>query len=189
MTDNRQRITTNRFAHLRKAASHALLGIRYQRRSRGFSLIEILIAASIIGVGCAGILAAFSAYSRAAGSVVPQTQAVLLAEEGLEAVMMLRDSAWSANMGSMTVGTRYYLSWNVASNAWATSTASVAIDGIFYRTVTLQPVYRDGNDQIVALGGTLDNNSRLATVAVSWRGRNATSTVTLQEYVSNIFNN
>jgi prepilin-type N-terminal cleavage/methylation domain-containing protein len=163
--------------------------VSYQREFKGFSLIEILIAAVIIGTGSAGVLSAFSAYSRAAGAVVPQTQAVFLAEEGVEAVMTLRDSTWSKNLGAMTVGTSYYMTWNTTTGTWATSTTATSTDGMFYRTVTLADVYRDSSDRIVTSGGTLDANSRLATVAVSWWNRTATSTMTLKAYVSNIFNN
>ena len=155
-------------------------------RARGFSLAEVVIAAAIIVTGIAGIAAAFSAYSRANTSALVQVQATLLAEEGIEAAMIMRDTSWTSTIAQDTVGTPYYVTWR--SGTWATTTAVAPVDGTFYRTITFGNAYRDGSDKL-AVSGTLDSNTRLVTSSVSWMNRNATSTVTLQAYVSNLFSN
>jgi len=112
-------------------------------------------------------------------------QASLLLEEGLETARFLRDASW-ANVSVPATGTTYYLTWSGTN--WATSTtANVYVDGRFERTLRLDDVYRDGSDDIVPSGGTLDVGTRKATVTVSWWDRTATSTRTISTYLTNIF--
>lgn len=153
----------------------------------GFGLIEVVIAAAIIAVGISGILAAYTAYERSAGTELGTVQATLLAEEGVEAAVALRDTSWSGTIGEATLGTPYLITWN--GSAWALTQTATETDHVFWRTVTFASVMRDGSDEIIASGGTTDPNTRLATVSVSWFFHNATSTVTLSRYVSNIFSN
>jgi Tfp pilus assembly protein PilV len=169
--------TRSRFFYLPEARSYKL--------EAGFSVAEILVAAAIVGIGIAGILAAFVAYQQASGKAVPQTIATFLAEEGIEAVMVMRDADWSSTIGSYSVGLPYYLEW---TGTWVATTTATTTDGMYYRTVTFADVYRDtSNDQIVATGGTVDPNSRLATSTVAWWNGNATSSVSVAAYVSNLF--
>lgn len=153
----------------------------------GFTIAEIIIAAAIVSIGVAGIIEGFTAYSNASGVAVPQVEATLLAEEGVEAAMVMRDSAWTTTLGTYTIGTPYYLVWS--SGTWVATTTATTTDGTYYRTITFSSVYRDGNSQITGSGGTLDSGSRLVTSSVSWWNRTATSTVTLQSYLSKLFNN
>lgn len=146
-------------------------------------MAEIVIAAAIIGIGIAGILAAFVGYQRAAGRVVPQTVAAFMAEEGIEAVHLMRDNDWSATIGAYSIGTPYYLAWE--GGTWTATTTATSTDG-HYRTVTFYNVYRDSNDQI-SPSGTLDPDTRLAVASTTWWGGTATSSVALFAYVSNLF--
>ncbi len=156
-------------------------------RGTGFSIIEAVIAAAVIALGFAGIVAAYSAYVRAAGESLHSVQAMLLAEEGLEATMLARDSSWQNTLGAYAVDIPYFFVWSGGN--WQGTTTGSYIDGTYWRTVTFQSVYRNGSDEIVASPGTLDQNTLLATAAVSWSAQGATSTVTLAAYVSNLFNN
>jgi Tfp pilus assembly protein PilV len=155
----------------------------------GFGLAEVVVAAAIIAVGISGILAAYAAYERAAGEQTNSVQAMLLAEEGVEAVIVMRDTSWTNTVGSTTlsVGTPYFLKWS--GGTWNISSIATETDNVYYRTVTFGSVNRGANDEITTSGGTLDSNTRLATVAVSWYWHSATSTVSLSRYVSNLFNN
>lgn len=147
----------------------------------------MLVAAAIVGIGIAGIIGAFAAFDRAAGSAVPHEQAILLAQEGIEAALTMRDSGWGTSIATYAAGTPYFLAWE--SGAWKATTTGSLIESTFYRTVTFGAVYRDGSDRITLSGGTLDNGTRLITSAVSWPARGATSTVTLSAYVSDLFDN
>jgi len=155
--------------------------------SAGFSLVEAVIAAAIIATGIAGIAAAVSAYDRGAATALPSVQATLLAEEGIEAVYLMRDTSWSGTIATYAAGTPYALAWQ--TNSWATATTLSYIDNTYWRTITFQDVQRNSSEQIVSSGGTNDPNTRLITSSVSWSSRSGTSTVTLSAYVSNLFNN
>ena len=156
------------------------------RASRGFALVEALVAAAILSSVLAFSVGAYLLAAQTAGTNGPGVEATYLADEGVEAMRLLRDSGWSANIATLTSGTPYYLSWN--GTTWTTTSANTYIDGVFERSVTLSDVYRDANDDIAA-SGTLDPNAKQVTVTVSWLQGSATSTRTLTAYITNLFAN
>jgi len=151
----------------------------------GFGLIEIVIGSAIFALSILGI----SSYYQQALQVSQKTgkfvQAGFLLEEGMEIAKYFRDTSWT-NISGATPGATYYLSWNGSS--WATSTTNIFIDGIFERTLIIDNVNRDSNDDIVSGGGTLDAGTKKATVSVSWNDRGATTTKTISTYLTNFFN-
>lgn len=60
-------------------------------RKRGFTLVEILVAAVLLGVGIAGLLGAFSALSRAELKMVNRDRAQALANTKLEELAATRE--------------------------------------------------------------------------------------------------
>lgn len=110
-----------------------------------------------------------------------------LAQEGIEAVKIIRDTNWST-ISTLSDNTNYYLYFDTASstnNTWkATSTISF-IDSIFLRTFKLNAVYRDSDGRIQT-SGTLDTNTKKISVSVSWQSKNSTTTKTLSTYITNI---
>ncbi|MBI2097385.1 MAG: type II secretion system protein [Candidatus Vogelbacteria bacterium] len=154
----------------------------------GFTLLEILIGASIITASFLGVLTVFDRLAKSSRAMVELSQAGFLLEESLEAVRTWRDSGW-ANLADWPVGTDYYLIWN--GSRFATSTAKVFLDGKFERKIGLTAVSRDDTTKdIVPSGGTVDPNTKLATVSVAWRsaGSDATTTQTVSAYFTNLFN-
>ena len=154
---------------------------------KGFTMLEILIGASIITASFLGVLTVFDRLTRASRQMVELTQASFLLEEGLEAVRIWRDTGW-ANLGNWPAGTEYYLIWS--GSKWATSTVNVFLDGKFERKMTATNVQRNTSKDIVPSGGTDDPNTKLMTATVAWSapGGGATTTKTISTYFTNLFN-
>jgi hypothetical protein len=151
---------------------------------RGFGLIEIIVGGAVLATSLMGISAYYQQSLRVSRSTAQLTQASFLLEEGLEAAKSFRDASWT-NISTPATGSMYYLAFNGTN--WATSTTNTYIDGFFERTVTFSDVYRDGSDDIVSVGGTLDTGTRKVAVSVSWRDNAATTTRTISTYITNIF--
>lgn len=158
-----------------------------QKKSRGVSLVEVVIGAGIMATLSVAIFSAYTFMSRYAMQNTPYVQASMLAEEGIEAVKVMRDFGWNDNIGNLTIDTDYRLVWS-NSRFSATTTPSL-IDNKFDRYFTLADVYRDGSFNIVSSPGTLDTGSKKVTVTVAWRQGNATTTKTVESYIFNSFSN
>lgn len=155
-------------------------------RQTGFSLIEVAITVSLFTLIILALSSTFAFAVKSGSENVTKAKATLLAEEGLEAMRFLRDASWSSNIAARTAGSPYYLSWN---NGWAISSENIFIDSLFERRVAVADVYRDGAQNIVASGGSLDPNIRKVTVEVSWHSHGATTTRSVSTYLANVFNN
>ena len=57
-------------------------------RQAGFTLVEMIIAIVIIGVGLAGLLTAFNTNARASGDPIVHKQMLAIAEESLEEILL-----------------------------------------------------------------------------------------------------
>lgn len=151
---------------------------------RGFGLIEIVVGGAVLATSLMGISSYYQQSLRVSRSTAQLVQASLLLEESLEVAKFFRDTGW-ANISTPTTGTTYYLSFSGTN--WATSTTNTYIDSVFERTIRFDDVYRDGTDDIVTSGGTIDTGIRKVTATVSWWDRTATSTRTIETYLVNIF--
>lgn len=156
-----------------------------KKNNQGFLLVEALIGASIVAVVVVAVLLSFSSGLRLSSRNGLATRAQFLVEEGIEAARIMRDKGWTGNFGALTNETAYHLVFS--NNTWATTTSNALIDSRFDRTITVSSVYRDSNNDI-ASSGTVDSNTKKVTIAVSWRNGSATTTKSLQAYLTNIFN-
>lgn len=157
----------------------------FRAPSRGLTMVEVLIASSIILVTVVVLLGVHSLYLRTALSNSSAVQAAYLAEEGVEVMRYLRDASWSQNIAPLSLDTPYGLAF---SNAWVTNATSTWI-GNFNRTITLSAVERDAQSDIVSSGGVVDANTKLLTVSVSWAEREATTTKSVSTYLTNLHDN
>jgi len=148
---------------------------------RGVSLVEVLIGAFILTIFVTALVIAFQSFLTHSFATVPETQATFLAEEGIEAVKMIRDSGWS-NITALTAGTPYYLHFGTD---WTASPTEEYV-GIFQRTFIIENVGRNASKDIVVSGGTDDSNTKKITVNVSWSKNSATSTKSIATYITNI---
>lgn len=159
-----------------------------EKTTKGFTLVEVLIAASIIVVSILAIVGVYGTFVKQTFTNTPAIQAAYLADEGVESLKSMRDFGWASYVAPLTIGNTYHLYYNSALARWQATTSSSTIDSTFDRYFVLGNAYRDASDNLVN-SGTLDPNTRLVTVTVSWNARGATSTKTVMTYINNLFNN
>ena len=146
----------------------------------GSSIIEIIIALGIFIIIAASsvviILGSFSTTRLAKEKI----KATLIAQEGLEAVQSIRNQDW-ANLVTGTYGLEESTGiWGFASNP------DIDSSGKFIRQIIVSDVERDINQEIVSSGGTIDEDSRKATVTVNWSFTPSRQIeVTLETYLTN----
>lgn len=150
---------------------------------KGFTIVEIIIISGIIALALAGILQLENASLKSRQAAELKTQAVSYLEEGYEALRSLRDGGWDANIVSLANNQDYYLV--LAGGNWQTITEAPApLNGKFTRVIVLSPVYRDGNGNI-AQTGTLDANTRKATIGIEWSERGLPVNISSSTYLTN----
>ncbi|MBX4189126.1 prepilin-type N-terminal cleavage/methylation domain-containing protein [Candidatus Parcubacteria bacterium] len=155
------------------------------QKEQGISLVEVLVATSIILVALMALIGTFNLYVKIALGNAASAEAAYLAEEGVEAMKLIRDSSWSTNIAPLTVATDYFLTFQ--SSTWKATTTYALIDSRFERKIQLAAVNRDVSSNIAAVG-TPDVNTRLVTVNVSWNDHGVTTTKSIATYITN-FNN
>jgi Tfp pilus assembly protein PilV len=154
------------------------------KKNKGFMMVEVLIAVSIIVVS---VLVAMSVTQKSifvSRQSVHTTQASFLLEEGSEAVRTIRDNTWD-NISGLTTNTDYYLVFS--SNTWTLSSSFNTI-GIFTRTIRITDVSRSvSTGDIVSSDGVEDLGTKLITITVSWNEGGITLNKTLSFYIMDIF--
>ena len=156
------------------------------KKQSGFGLVEMLVGAAVLSVSLLGISSFFQKTLEVSSLTQSAVQGDYLLEEGIEVVKLLRDAGYANNIAKLSTTTPTYLVWNGTN--WATSTTNTFIDGRFERSILAGEVARDVNGDITTFG-TFDPNTKLITVTVAWQARGATTTKTIQTYITNIFNN
>ena len=154
---------------------------------QGFGLIEIVIAISIIGFLMFGLITTARISFAGVLANMERLQAIFLLEETLEAMRIMRDDGWAANIDPLTLSAPYYLEF--VSDTWEATTTPNLIDGTFTRIFTVTAVQRDANDDIVASGGTIDTDTLQVDASVSWPARGEIITISLSSYITNLFTN
>ena len=154
-------------------------------RQKGVTLIEVLIAISIISTIVIAVGFSVNTFVDARTNLLHNTRAVYLAEEGYEIIRALRDDSWST-LDALTLSDTHYL--DVATSTIAFSGTQEVIDGLYYRSFVLSEVYRDGSsgDDITAsttAGATVDADMVEVTVSVF----GPTGTTSLTAILSNLY--
>lgn len=153
-------------------------------------MVEIIIAISIItGFGLI-ILNVAQKSVMVSGRTIHSIQAAFLLEEGVESVKIFRDNnTWNNFTSFFNTSSTYCLPGVVANWNAALSTSSPCDKiGIFTRVVNFSAVNRDASSgDIVSSGGTLDSETKLITVTVSWQEGSEVVTKVVKFYINNIF--
>ena len=159
--------------------------MKYLNKSQGMTLVEVVVATAIIlafVLALAGVLNTFVRSSLDDNFV---TEGAYLAEEGIEAMKLIRDQGWTAKIAPLAATSTYYLYY--AGGTWTTTTTPALVDNTFTRTITVAAVNRDSNSgDIVTSGGTLDTNTKLITSTISWLYHAATTTRSVSTYITNL---
>ena len=155
---------------------------------RGFTLIEIVVVATIFSVFMVALVSYYKKVLDVSQDTTRHIQSGFLIEEGIEAAKLLRDESWSARVATLSTTTTYYLLWS--GSTWTATTTEQKIENIFTRTVRITDVFRDVNDDI-ASAGTHDPGTKKVRIEVSWprKGGNATTTDSAETYITNLFTN
>ena len=159
--------------------------------TKGFTILEVIIGASIMLLITTGILSSYVLYLQASGSNMESVQSAFILEEGVEGMMSIRDAGWTTNIVPLTTGTPYYLFWNNDLSIWQTTTVATSTDG-FIRKIILYPAYRDSNSNLVSSstpGAVIDIGTRQMNVYSTWFYRGSSNTKSIITYISNILNN
>lgn len=154
------------------------------KNNNGFSIAEIVVAVAVIALSIFGFLTVAGVSLKTLRANTNNIQAAFLLEEGVEAVRILRDSGWDANVSPLNAETNYYLSFN--GTTWEATTTNIFIDNFFERKFIADNVYRDSNDDI-AVSGTLDPSTKKIIVSVSWLSQTGTTTKSISTYMTKLF--
>ena len=154
--------------------------------AKGAGMIELLIAVAIIATSFFAIAQISIMALRAAGDRNDKAQALALTEEGVEAVRTIRDGSWTSGIAPLTFGSTYYAA--VSGGKWTLTLSNPGVlQNKFTRTIILNNVSRDINDNIVAAGGTDDPKTKKAMVTVSWGS--PVKNIQLITYIADILKN
>ena len=139
----------------------------YKVNQQGVTVIEAIVAISIIGIMVVVVGFSVTTYVNARAQLVDNMKAVYLVEEGYEIIRALRDEDWG-DLDSLTLGDRHYL--DVSTTSIDFSSTPEIIDDTFYRSFVVWGVYRDADDDITSSttpGATLDPDAKEIKVSVS----------------------
>ncbi len=147
---------------------------------RGVISIELVFGVTLIGLVVIFSMHALTTFLLTGQDVADKIEALAIAEEGLELVRFVRDEDWT-DISGLTNGNTYYLA---VTPTTVTLTSTATTTGMYTRTIEVQPVYRDANDDVVTSGGSADADSKIVTTTVTWDG--GSESVELSTIIGNI---
>ncbi len=145
----------------------------------GFGLIEIIVVTAVVTVALFGFLQTSILSVQLLRREKENLEAVMLAQEGIEAIRSVRDESWTNNIAPLSNGASYYPV--VQNSKWILATSSQGfINGKYTRYVVFEEVLRNAQDRI-APSGTPDPDTKKVTARVGWDGK----TTELVTYITN----
>lgn len=146
----------------------------FKSNTKGITLVEVMVGVSLVAVIGVFVGVTVAQFSQTRADILDSAKKAYLAEEGYEILKFLRDEDWN-NIDSLTFGVEHYL--DVSTTSVAVSGTPEVIDGQFNRNFSLQKVYRDSSDDIVASttsGATVDD--RVKKIFINVGDNNSTTT-------------
>lgn len=164
--------------------------IRYiKNKTKGFSLVEVLIASAMISLVAFSIITASSKGLELSDKSLNQIKVNNIIEEGIEAIKTIRDDNWD-NIENLEIDIDYYLSFDTNSNSWNLTTTEELVDEIFNRKIRFYNIERDSNtDDLVASGsGILDDGGRRVDISVTYLYKEEIINKEASFYLFDLFN-
>lgn len=160
-------------------------------KEKGFGIIEVLLVSAIMATVFLGIMSYLNSYSKLTAINKMETEALYHARSSLEQARAVRDEnsgtdyiyGWNILDGLDFAPTSHY-NFQLSGSSWIPVVGDKIIDR-YTIWITLDPVYRDVNDDIDLVGGVLDNNSMKVISHVSFFSRGETKEIILFEYLTN----
>lgn len=142
---------------------------------KGYSVIEVLLAGSILALAISGIVAAILIAQRNNQSNIAQSQAMEMAKEGIEALKSIRDRDYK-----LLINTSSPAGLSFSDGIWSI---------IYNPSNTQDQLIKPLRTRRVTIANDTNTNSKLVTVTVTYQinSEGDISTVTLSETLSNIF--
>lgn len=153
-------------------------------KQNGYGLIEIIVVASVGLMIFLSISNCLNSFLKISINNVNTTEALFLAKSSLEQARAVRDEDWT-NISSLNLSDSYYFDSNGDSPEKWISQMGTKSEGRYTIWITISEVQRDGNDDIVSSGGTVDDNTLKITSNISWLTTSGTEQISLFEYLTN----
>jgi len=163
--------------------------LAYQNNKKGISIIEILVAITIITIGLFSLFSLTNFSLKARSHNERNIMAVNLSSEMIEAVRIVRDENWN-NISGLTMGVDYYPVQSGAAPDWQwvlQSGSESVLGGQYLRRVLFEDVSRDTNDDIedVYNFANDDSNTKKVTAKVSWTEAGVSRQIEIVTYITN----
>lgn len=171
-----------------------------RKKTSGFSLVELLIIMGLSLIFLLGTSSLFYLSLKSASKASLAAQGKSLSEEGMEAMVAIRDSGgsqwdWTATP-SNTTGSEYYqpflsgATWTLGGKSTVNPAPSLAPPyQSFTRKVTIEAIQRAvgcGSTicPIVTSGGIIDSNTKKVSIDVSWQESDGVHTASISSYLT-----
>ena len=127
----------------------------------GSSLIEVIMIFALAAILLPVLISGLTSSREGKAQQIQKFSAVSKLKETAEAVKSIKERGWSSFPGNGT----YHPTIN--ANKWILSEGSETLNG-FTTSVVIGDIYRDVNNIIVTVGGTLDSSTKSVTSTISW---------------------
>lgn len=148
-------------------------------RTKGFSVIEVLLAAALFMVFALGVVPTLLQGLSMNRLGQEETVATQYASEGVDAVRSIRNRSFQDL--AETVGSGLAVT---ESGLWGFSGESDLFENKYTRIVVIESVQRNGAGDIEESGGTDDLQTKKVTVTVTWRALSVDDSVVLTTYMT-----
>lgn len=154
-------------------------------KSPGFSIIEIIIAASIISIVGFSAISSARLFIKISANNSNNIQAAIILEETAEIIEFTRDQSWSENFQNLEMDKKYYL--QAIQSGYKITTKQSGINK-FDRSVSFSEIRRDASNQISNIGFT-DPQTYLVDIIVSWQESQENKEINSKMLIHDIYDN